>query len=413
MYFFGLDQARRLILLAVVCLASVLSPVRAAEPFPNFEEARNRLITEDVAGAGVKNPRVLDSMRKTPRHEFVPEPERKNSYFDMGLPIGNGQTISAPFIVAFMTEQVDPQPTDKVLEIGTGSGYQAAVLSPLVDTVYTIEIVEPLGKRAAQTLKRLKYKNVVAKVGDGFKGWPEHAPFDKIIVTCSPENVPQPLVDQLKEGGRMVVPLGQRYQQTLYLFRKEKGKLISEALRPTLFVPMTGKAEDDRAVKPDPLNPAILNGSFEETDENASEPPGWHYLRQAEVVADPVKDGKRAIALSNAQMGRGAQGLQAFAVDGRHVTQLDLSAWVKAKNIELQSANVQMPLVAITFYDERRAPVGVRGLGPWSGTFDWRKESERIKVPPKAREAILAVGLLGATGQLWIDDVQLTPVAAK
>ena len=151
-----------------------------------------------------------------------------------------------------------------MLEIGTGSGYQAAVLSPLVKDVYSIEIVESLGKHAAQTLKRLKYTNVHTKIGDGYLGWPEHAPFDKIIVTCSPEKVPQALVDQLKEGGRMIVPVGERYQQVLYLFKKKDGKLINEALRPTLFVPMTGTAEDEREIKPDPLHPKLVNGGFEE-----------------------------------------------------------------------------------------------------------------------------------------------------
>ena len=134
-----------------------------------------------------------------------------------------------------------------MLEIGTGSGYQAAVLSPLVKEVYSIEIVESLGKHAQQTLKRLKYTNVFVKIGDGYLGWPEHAPFDKIIVTCSPEKVPQPLIDQLKEGGRMIIPVGERYQQVFHLLKKQDGKLINEALRPTLFVPMTGKAEESRA----------------------------------------------------------------------------------------------------------------------------------------------------------------------
>src|SRR3569623_1374093 len=227
-------------------------------------EARQRMVDSEIAGAGVQNPRVLDAMRATLRHEFVPLNQRDLAYFDMALPIGEGQTISPPFIVAYMTEQLDPQPTDKVLEIGTGSGFQAAVLSPLVKDVYTIEIKKPLGERAAKPLKKLKYENVHTTLGDGYRGWPEHAPFDKIIVTCSPENPPQPLKDQLKEGGRMIVPLGERYQQTLYLFRKEKGELVREALLPTLFVPMTGTAEEQRVIKPDPLHPAIYNGGFEE-----------------------------------------------------------------------------------------------------------------------------------------------------
>src|SRR3990172_6053762 len=181
----------------------------------------------------------------------------------MALPIGDQQTISPPFVVAYMTQEIAPHPTDRVLEIGTGSGYQAAVLSPLVRDVYTIEIVEPLGRRAARTLKRLGYKNVFAKVGDGYLGWPDAAPFDKIVVTCSPEKVPQPLVDQLREGGLMVIPVGERYQQTLFLMRETGGKLQSEALRPTLFVPMTGAAEEKRRVQPDPTNPQLTNGNFE------------------------------------------------------------------------------------------------------------------------------------------------------
>jgi protein-L-isoaspartate(D-aspartate) O-methyltransferase len=201
----------------------------------------------------------------------------------MSLPIGEGQTISAPFVVAYMTEKLDPQPTDKVLEIGTGSGYQAAILSPLVAEVYSIEIVESLGQKAARTLKQLDYKNVTTKIGDGYLGWPEHAPFDKIIVTCSPEKVPQPLVEQLKDGGQMVIPVGERYTQELYLLRKKGGKLEREVLVPTMFVPMTGAAEDKRQVRPDPANPKLVNGSFEELAGKSGEPIGWYYQRLMSV----------------------------------------------------------------------------------------------------------------------------------
>ncbi len=163
--------------------------------------------------------------------------------------------------------------------------------------VYTIEIVEPLGKRAARTLKKLGYKNVFVKVGDGYLGWPEAAPFDKIIVTCSPEKVPQPLVDQLRDGGLMIVPVGERYQQNLYLFRKHGDQLESEALKATLFVPMTGEAEAKREVLPDPLHPKIANGSFEDTlddskkdnaESKGAEPAGWHYQRQLTLENDPA-----------------------------------------------------------------------------------------------------------------------------
>ena len=235
------ETLRRVIHFAVFVSAPLATP--EAVPGQNrdpWSEARALLVRHEVVAAGVKDPRVIDAIRTVPRHEFVSRSLRRYAYLDMGLPIGEGQTISSPFIVAYMTEQLRPQRTDKVLEIGTGSGYQAAVLSGLVSEVYSIEIVEPRGRRAAETLSRLKYGNVTTKIGDGYQGWPEHAQFDKIIVTCSPEDVPQPLVQQLKEGGRLVVPLGQRYQQTLYLFRKVDGRLQPEPLQPTFFVPMMG-----------------------------------------------------------------------------------------------------------------------------------------------------------------------------
>ncbi len=212
----------------------------------DWEIKVRKMVAEEIVGAGIKNKRVIQALQKTARHEFVSVKQRPYAYYDMALPIGSQQTISPPFIVAFMTESLNPQPTDRVLEIGTGSGYQAAILSPLVSHIYTIEIVKPLARRAASTLKRLKYKNISTRLGDGYLGWPAAAPFDKIIVTCSPEKVPQPLIDQLREGGLMVIPVGQRYQQSLYLFRKTNGKLTSETLEATFFVPMTGEAERRR-----------------------------------------------------------------------------------------------------------------------------------------------------------------------
>src|SRR5690606_3509491 len=259
----------RAFLLAFVSTMLVgVVPLAWGQTEAEYSAARRRMVDQAIIGAGITNPRVIQSMLDTPRHEFVPATNRRLAYYDMAIAIGDQQTISSPFIVAYMTEALDPQPDDKVLEIGTGSGYQAAILSPLVKEVYTIEIVESLGKNAERTLTNLGYKNVFVKVGDGYLGWPEKAPFDKIIVTCNPEKVPQPLVDQLAEGGMMVVPVGERYQQTLFLFTKEDGKLKAKALRPTLFVPMTGKAEDAREVKPDPLRPKVVNGSFEEESES-------------------------------------------------------------------------------------------------------------------------------------------------
>jgi protein-L-isoaspartate(D-aspartate) O-methyltransferase len=169
------------------------------------------MVIEQIAGfgRGITNARVIAAMSKVPRHLLVPEGVRGQAYEDRPLPIGFGQTISQPYIVAFMTERLEVKPTDRVLEIGTGSGYQAAVLAELAAEVYTIEIVQPLAERAAADLKSLGYTNVFVRAGDGYKGWPEAAPFDAIIVTCAPEKVPQPLIGQLKEGGRMIIPLGQ------------------------------------------------------------------------------------------------------------------------------------------------------------------------------------------------------------
>jgi protein-L-isoaspartate(D-aspartate) O-methyltransferase len=209
---FILPSARSLppvagLLLSALCF---LPFPAAAQPRSSLDDARSRMVNDEIIGAGITNPRVIQAMRDTPRHEFVRPQDRAQAYYDMSLPIGEKQTISGPFVVAYMTEELDPQPTDRVLEIGTGSGYQAAVLSPLVKEVYSIEIVPELARHAAGTLKRLKYTNVFTKAGDGYQGWAEHAPFDKIIVTCSPENVPEKLIEQLAEGGRILVPVGQR-----------------------------------------------------------------------------------------------------------------------------------------------------------------------------------------------------------
>ena len=204
---------------------------------------RQRMVQQQLMTRGIHEERVLAAMAKVPREEFVAPDSRAASYEDGPLPIGYGQTISQPYIVAFMTEQLRPKPSDRVLEIGTGSGYQAAILAELVSEVYSIEIVEPLAKNAEATLQRLGYKNVHLKIGDGYKGWPETAPFDAIIVTCAPDKVPQPLVDQLKDGGRMVIPVGDRFAQELYLLEKKNGQLKQSVTLPVRFVPMTSEGE--------------------------------------------------------------------------------------------------------------------------------------------------------------------------
>jgi protein-L-isoaspartate(D-aspartate) O-methyltransferase len=200
------------------------------------------MVQRQLIPRGINDQRVLAAMAKVPREEFVTPESRAASYEDGPLPIGYGQTISQPYIVAFMTEQLRPKPSDRVLEVGTGSGYQAAILADLVSEVYSIEIAESLAKNAEATLQRLGYKNVHLKIGDGYQGWPEVGPFDAIIVTCAPDKVPQALIDQLKDDGRMVIPVGDRFAQQLYLLEKKNGQLKQSATLPVRFVPMTSEA---------------------------------------------------------------------------------------------------------------------------------------------------------------------------
>jgi len=366
------------------------------------------MIDKEVVGAGVTNKRVIEALRHTPRHEFIPTNQRRYAYYDMALPIGASQTISPPFIVALMTEEIDPQPSDRVLEIGTGSGYQAAVLSPLVKDVYTIEIVEKLGKRAARTLRHLGYDNVHTRIGDGYQGWPERAPFDKIIVTCSPERVPHKLVEQLREGGRMIIPVGERFRQNLTLLTKVDGKLEIEALRPTLFVPMTGRAEDLREVQPDSSHPTLNNGGFEERFGDPPQLVGWHYQRQLTIVdGEDAKEGETFITFSNTLRGRGAQALQGFPADGRKVKRIAISAWVRGEGIVAGTSREELPAIIVVFYDDLRHEVGTVGIGPWRGTFAWDFFTAKVTVPPASRAAIIRVGLLGATGKISFDGVEV------
>ncbi len=405
------SQRSFLIAFLLVGLASAFGN---AQSKTEFKQRRLRMVEDAVVAAGVTDPRVIKSMRQTPRHEFVPKNIRDQAYLDAGIPIGAKQTISSPFIVAYMTQELDPQPTDRVLEIGTGSGYQAAILSPLVDEVYSIEIIETLGRRAAKTLKSLDYKNVFTKIGDGYKGWSDHAPFDKIIVTCSPEKIPQPLVDQLKEGGLIVVPVGERHQQTLYLMRKQDGAMKSEALRPTLFVPMTGKAEDTREILPDPSNPTLLNGDFENgLDENGFVK-GWYYQRQLELKEGLLAPGgSYYVSFTNDVPGQYAHVMQGFAVDGKKVSRLRLKASMCCENVSAGPHRNDLPHVAITFYDAGRKSLSTSYIGPMNGSMAWKNRSLEVRVPVATKEAIVRIGLFGATGSASFDKLSVAPVRDK
>ncbi len=213
------------------------------DPEPvDFAVARERMVADQIEARGIADPRVLAAMRKVPREQLVPEDVRASAYQDRPLPIGHGQTISQPYIVAEMSAQLELSGDERVLEIGTGSGYQAAILGELAREVYTIEIVEPLAERAAADLERLGYENVHVRAGDGYKGWPEEAPFDAIIVTAAPDHVPQPLIDQLAVGGRMVIPIGRGIQSLTLITRDERG-VKRKTLLGVRFVPMTGEAQ--------------------------------------------------------------------------------------------------------------------------------------------------------------------------
>ena len=230
------------------CNSNHLADMKTSDPADvRFAAARRQMVAGQLAvpERDITDRRVLQAMASVPRHEFVPLAQRPRAYEDIPLPIGYGQTISQPYIVALMTQELAPQAAARVLEIGTGSGYQAAVLAQLVRQVDTIEIVEPLAVRAATDLRRLGFTNVTVRVGDGHDGWPEQAPFDAIIVTCAPEHIPPALVEQLKEGGRMVIPVGPRLNQQLYLLEKRGGKIRQREVLAVRFVPMTGPRPAD------------------------------------------------------------------------------------------------------------------------------------------------------------------------
>lgn len=217
--------------------------MKPEESYPDiYAEEKDRMVKNQIEARGVKDKLVLAAMLKVPRHGFVPEKWRDQAYTDSPLPIGEGQTISQPYIVALMTELLNLKGGEKVLEIGTGSGYQAAVLAEIAKEVYTIEIICPLAEKAEKRLKEMGYTNITVRCGDGYQGWKEHAPFDGVIVTAAPDHIPQPLIDQLKVGGRLVIPVGDFYQELMVVVKTETGIKKMNAI-PVRFVPMTGEAE--------------------------------------------------------------------------------------------------------------------------------------------------------------------------
>ena len=219
-----------------------LDPEPTVEPDPDTRlRERERMVADQLVARGIHDERTLAAMRRVPRHRFVDADQAAHAYEDHPLPIGHGQTISQPFVVAYMSQALELDGSERVLEIGTGSGYQAAVLGELAAEVWTVEIVEPLAARARSVLAELGHRNVHTRFGDGYQGWPEHAPFDAIMVTAAPDHVPQPLLDQLAPGGRMILPVGTR-EQELILVRRTASGIEQERVLPVRFVPMTGNA---------------------------------------------------------------------------------------------------------------------------------------------------------------------------
>jgi protein-L-isoaspartate(D-aspartate) O-methyltransferase len=232
----------RRVLVAILLLLAAVACMAAPPQEESLAEAR-RAMVEEIRARGVTDSAVLAAVGSVPRHLFVPEGERSHAYEDRPLPIGLGQTISQPYIVALMTSLLNLRPDSRVLEVGTGSGYQAAVLSRLVGEVYSVEILKPLSERARHTLSELGYKNVHLRVGDGYKGWPAAAPFDGIIVTAAPSRIPDPLLQQLKVGGKLVIPLGDAYQDLIVMTKRADGGFDRASVLPVRFVPMTGEAQ--------------------------------------------------------------------------------------------------------------------------------------------------------------------------
>ncbi|MCE9528021.1 MAG: protein-L-isoaspartate O-methyltransferase [Planctomycetales bacterium] len=396
--------------LAIVAFAlASQQPAAAQSGLRELLEARRLMVQEEIANQGIENERLLEAMRDVPREQFVPLSRRNLAYLNVAIAYDDGQVILPPLVTAHLIEQLNPHKNDKVLVIGPGSGYSTALLSRMVREVFAVEIDPVIAKTAEETLARLKYTNVKVRVGDGFEGWKEHAPYQRIIVECSPDSVPKALVEQLAEGGILLVPIGDEFDQTMHLCKKENGKLTTLSLWPTLLLPMKGKAEELRSQSEMPRDPSILNGGFEELVPKTKDVPAhWAYVRQGRAIAGEFcPEGKNSLAFVNLTPGAAAMALQAFPVDGKKVSELSFACNVWGKDIRPGQNRQQLPRVEVRFFDEKRRLVGGDWMGGWNLTFDWLGKEHVFSVPRTAKFAVLRIGLCGATGEIRFDDLKL------
>lgn len=394
--------------LSLMWLLSV-QPVAAQSGLRELLEARRRMVSEEIEAQGIENERLLEAMREVPREQFLPLPKRKLAYLNVVVTFGDGQVILPPLVTAHLIEQLNPQKNDKVLVIGAGSGYSTALLSRMCREVDAVEIDPAIAKTAEEVFARLKFTNIKMRVGDGFEGWKEHAPYQRIIVECSPENVPQPLVDQLAEGGVLLVPVGDEFDQTMHLCQKENGKLTTLSLWPTLLLPMKGKAEELRSQSATPRDPALLNGGFEELVPSTKDvPASWAYVRQGRAIADSsCPEGSNSLSFINVTPGVAATALQAFPVDGKKISELAIACKIWGKEVRPGQNRQQLPRVEVRFFDEKRRLVGGDWMGGWNMTFDWVKKDHVFAVPRQAKFAVIRIGLGGAVGEIRFDDFKL------
>ncbi|MGV3606304.1 MAG: protein-L-isoaspartate O-methyltransferase [Planctomycetaceae bacterium] len=392
-------------------LETASNPAFAQPGNQALASARQRMVREEIEAQGIKNAALLDAMREVPRDQFIPTHRRNVAYLNVAITYGDGHVVLPPLVIAHAIEQLDPKLNDKVLVIGTGTGYSTALLSRMSKEVFSIEIDRATALTAEETLRRLKYSNIQLKVGDGFEGWKEHAPFQKIIVECSPDTVPPALIEQLDEGGSLLIPVGDDYDQTMYLMKKVNGQLETVSMWPTLLVPMKGRAEELRSSSSEkPRPPSINNGGFEEIVPGSDNLPAhWTYVRQAKVIeGERFPEGNRALQFLNDTPGHLSTAIQAFPVDGKSVSEITLSFRVWGKEIRPGLTRQQLPRLEVRFFDEKRRPCGGDWVGGWFLTFDWVQKTRRFSVPRQAKFAIVQIGLDGATGEIRFDDLRIT-----